>query len=68
MLAEVIRQLDSRRQQVLIEAIVVELGDTAVRELGVQWLLAGSDGNPIGLTNYSNSSTPILPIIGGYGG
>ena len=27
-------------QQVLIEAIVVELGDTAVRELGVQWLLA----------------------------
>jgi general secretion pathway protein D len=65
MLAEVIRQLDSRRQQVLIEAIVVELGDTAVRELGVQWLLAGSDGNPIGLTNYSDSSTPLLPIAGG---
>ncbi|WP_296177787.1 type II secretion system secretin GspD [uncultured Brevundimonas sp.] len=65
MLAEVIRQLDSRRQQVLIEAIVVELGDTAVRELGVQWLLAGSDGNPIGLTNYSDRSTPLLPIAGG---
>ncbi|MBD3820477.1 type II secretion system secretin GspD [Brevundimonas diminuta] len=65
MLAEVIRQLDSRRQQVLIEAIVVELGDTAVRELGVQWLLAGSDGNPIGLTNYSDSATPLLPIAGG---
>jgi general secretion pathway protein D len=65
MLAEVIRQLDSRRQQVLIEAIVVELGDTAVRELGVQWLLAGSDGTPIGLTNYSDSSTPLLPIAGG---
>ena len=65
MLAEVIRQLDSRRQQVLIEAIVVELGDTAVRELGVQWLLAGSDGNPIGLTNYSDRSTPLVPIAGG---
>lgn len=65
MLAEVIRQLDSRRQQVLIEAIVVELGDTAVRELGVQWLLAGSDGTPIGLTNYSERAAPLLPIVGG---
>ena len=65
MLAEVIRQLDSRRQQVLIEAIVVELGDTAVRELGVQWLLAGSDGNPVGLTNYSDRSAPLVPIAGG---
>ena len=51
MLAEVIRQLDQRRQQVLIEAIVVELSDNAVKELGVQWLLAGEDGNPVGLTN-----------------
>ncbi|MFT4911760.1 MAG: general secretion pathway protein D [Brevundimonas sp.] len=65
MLAEVIRQLDQRRQQVLIEAIVVELSDTAVRELGVQWLLAGQDGSPIGLTNYSNSATPLLPVAGG---
>jgi len=65
MLAEVIRQLDSRRQQVLIEAIVVELGDTAVRELGVQWLLAGSDGTPIGLTNYSDRAVPLVPLAGG---
>ena len=65
MLAEVIRQLDTRRQQVLIEAIVVELSDNAVRELGVQWLLASEDGNPVGLTNYSNSATPLVPIAGG---
>ncbi|HEY0600729.1 type II secretion system secretin GspD [Brevundimonas sp.] len=65
MLAEVIRQLDQRRQQVLIEAIVVELSDNAVRELGVQWLLAGEDGNPIGLTNYSDTATPLVPIAGG---
>ncbi len=67
MLAEVIRQLDQRRQQVLIEAIVVELSDNAVRELGVQWLLAGEDGNPIGLTNYSDRATPLIPIAGGAG-
>ena len=65
MLAEVIRQLDQRRQQVLIEAIVVELSDNAVRELGVQWLLAGQEGNPIGLTNYTDSAVPLLPILGG---
>ena len=65
MLSEVIRQLDQRRQQVLIEAIVVELSDNAVKELGVQWLLAGEDGNPIGLTNYSNSGVPLVPIAGG---
>lgn len=67
MLAEVIRQLDRRRQQVLIEAIVVELSDNAVRELGVQWLLAGEDGNPVGLTNYSDRATPLVPIAGGVG-
>jgi len=67
MLSEVIRQLDQRRQQVLIEAIVVELSDNAVKELGVQWLLAGEDGNPIGLTNYSNNATPLVPIAGGVG-
>lgn len=65
MLAEVIRQLDQRRQQVLIEAIVVELSDNAVHELGVQWLLAGEDGNPIGLTNYSDRAAPLVPIAGG---
>ncbi len=65
MLAEVIRQLDQRRQQVLIEAIVVELSDNAVRELGVQWLLAGEDGNPVGLTNWSDRAAPLLPVAGG---
>jgi len=64
-LAEVIRQLDQRRQQVLIEAIVVELSDNAVRELGVQWLLAGEDGSPVGLTNYSDRAAPLVPLAGG---
>lgn len=44
---------------------MVELGDTAVRELGVQWLLAGSDGTPIGLTNYSDRAAPLAPLAGG---
>jgi general secretion pathway protein D len=58
-------QLDRRRPQVLIEAIVVELSDDAVKELGVQWVLAGEDGNPVGFTNYSDRTAPLLPILGG---
>lgn len=64
MLGDVITQLDRRRQQVLIEAIVVELSDNAVRELGVQWLLAGEDGNPILATNYSDRAAPLLSVGG----
>jgi len=62
-LGDVIRRLDVRRQQVLIEAIVVELSDNAVRELGVQWLYGGENG--VGLTNYSDSAAPLVPIAGG---
>lgn len=36
-LLAVARQLDVRRAQVLIEAIIVELSDELARELGVQW-------------------------------
>lgn len=68
MLAEVIRQLDTRRQQVLVEAIVVEVSDDAARALGVQWALAGRDGNPLFATNYSNTSPAILPILGAVAG
>ena len=68
MLGDVITQLDRRRQQVLIEAIVVELSDNAVRELGVQWLLAGEDGNPILATNYTDRAAPLLSVGGALAG
>lgn len=65
MLGEVIRQLDTRREQVLVEAIIVEISDTAARRLGVQLLLAGLEGTniPFAVTNYSNAS-PNLATIG----
>jgi general secretion pathway protein D len=63
-LAEVIRRLDSPRQQVLVEAIVVELTDQALRELGVQWGAAGEDGNPLFVTSYANSPAPLTAIGG----
>lgn len=63
MIADVVRQLDTRRRQVLVEAIVVELSDDAARALGVQWLAAGRDGNPLGATNFTNMPG-ALPIAG----
>ena len=66
MLGEVIRQLDVRREQVLVEAIIVEISDSAAQQLGVRLFLAGLNGSaiPFGITNYSNL-TPNLGTIAG---
>ncbi|MBC7985051.1 MAG: type II secretion system secretin GspD, partial [Sphingomonadaceae bacterium] len=63
-LGELVRQLDARRDQVLVEAIIVEISDQAARELGVQFLFGGED-LPFAVTNYSNVSPNILDIAGG---
>ena len=65
-LGELIRQLDTRRQQVLVEAIVVEIGDDAAKKLGVQFLLGGKN-IPFAATSYSNASPNILTLGGAYG-
>lgn len=65
-LGEVILQLDVRRQQVLVEAIIAEVSDLAARQLGVQFLLAGTDGTvPFAVTNYSNSAPNSIAVAGG---
>ena len=61
-LAEVIRQLDTRRQQVLVEAVVAEVSDTAAKELGVQFLLGNLKGGAFAATNYSASAPSLLAI------
>jgi general secretion pathway protein D len=63
-LAEVIRQLDIRREQVLVEAIVVEVSDNTAKQLGVQFLLGGANGTvPFVATNYTNASPSLLPLV-----
>jgi general secretion pathway protein D len=60
---EVIRQLDTRRPQVMIEAIIVEIGDDAAKRLGVQFLIGSTKVGFAG-TNYSNAQPSILTIAG----
>ena len=67
MLGELIRQLDTRRSQVLVEAIIVEIGDNAARQLGVQFLLGG-ENIPFLATNYSNANPNIVTLGAAYAG
>ncbi len=62
-LGELIRQLDSRPEQVLVEAIVVEIGNEAARRLGVQFLVGG-ENIPFAATAYSNATPNIVTIAG----
>ncbi len=61
----VIRQLDIRLAQVLVEAIIVEVSENKAKELGVQWLFAGSgQGQPAGGANFTNTGPGIISIAG----
>ena len=62
-LGELIRQIDSRPAQVVIEAIVVEIGNEAAKRLGVQLLFAGKNA-PFVATSYSNAQPNILTLAG----
>ncbi len=57
-LEAVIRQLDVRRAQVLVKAVIAEVGaDTSV-ELGIQWGFDGSGENdPVGLIDFNDTIT-----------
>ncbi len=69
-LGEVVRQLDTRREQVLVEAIIVEISDVAAKKLGVQFLLSGTGGSniPFSVTNYSNAVPNLLTVAGAVAG
>ncbi len=69
-LKDVIAQLDRRRAQVLVEAIVVEVSDNTARELGLQYFLAG-DGSengrvPFAATNFQSAQPNILASAGAF--
>jgi general secretion pathway protein D len=62
-LAAVVRQLDVRRAQVLIEAVVAEVADQTASEIGVQWQMpfkTNRDGSVrdsvIGGTNFTGTN------------
>lgn len=65
-LKNVIAQLDVRRAQVLVEAIIVEMSDSTARELGLQYFVSGTEGSqvPFSTTNFSSAQPNILAAAG----
>lgn len=61
----VIGQLDIRRPQVMVEALIVEVSADRSKELGVQWAVSGiSDGSgPLGLINFANSGLDLGTLV-----
>jgi general secretion pathway protein D len=57
----VIAQIDIRRLQVQVDAIIVELTEQKAAELGVTWAI-GSDGDAAGLTNFSSTTGGIVQL------
>lgn len=71
---EVIASLDVRREQVLVEALLVEVGETMSRSLGSMWLTDGGADDPqVGaifdplkaLTTAPSSVPGAAPIVSG---
>jgi general secretion pathway protein D len=56
----IIRQLDIRRAQVLIESIIAEISNNKSREFGSQFAIAGKEGGtgtvPIGIGNFGGTN------------
>ena len=66
-LTSIVEQLDIRRPQVYVEAIIVEISDESAKALGVDTIYSGeSDGNtPIALTRFPSTTSPdLLSIVG----
>lgn len=60
----VIDQLDTRRAQVYVEALIVEVNDSAASEIGVQWLALSGDSNSSyrvgGGTGFTGTNTGLV--------
>lgn len=66
-LADVVRQLDTRREQVLVEAIVAEVSDQTASQLGAQFAIANIKGGVFAASSFQNTAPSLLTIAGAIG-
>lgn len=60
-----IQQLDVRRQQVLIEATIIEIQGNDADQLGVQWAM-GDLSSGVGLMSFDNVGSSLASLAAGY--
>jgi general secretion pathway protein D len=58
----VIAQLDVRRAQVLVEAVIAEISAEKTAALGIQWGVAGNSA--IGFTNFDAGASSLSNVLG----
>ena len=63
-MAQIIRQLDIRRAQVLVEAVIAEVSSDRARELGVQWGF-GNESSGVGVINFARGGGGIVNLAAG---
>ena len=64
-LRQVIEQLDKRRTQIYVEAMIAEVASNSSAQLGIQWqgiINAGGQNVPFGGTNYGAGNTNIFDL------
>lgn len=64
-LEKVIRRLDVRRAQVLVEAVIAEVSSGLSKNLGMQLVTGAAKGDNIGIIGASNFSTAGASILSG---
>ncbi|MCC9000163.1 MAG: type II secretion system secretin GspD [Candidatus Contendobacter sp.] len=62
-LRSVIAQLDIRRAQVLVEAVIAEITLEKTAELGVQWVADAADSGLVGFTNFNTGANSNLASV-----
>lgn len=62
-LQQVIRKLDNRPSEVLVQAIIVKINESLMNQLGIVWTSIDSQGNP----TVSGNNTVALQIFKGFG-
>ena len=62
-LESVIRQLDVRRAQVLVEAIIAEVSAEKSSQLGIEWFFDGRNSDkPVGAINFSGAGAAVANL------
>ena len=60
----IIKQLDIRRPQVLVEAVIAEVTEDNIRELGINFLIDGSEqSGPVGFTNLGGGTGQLVDSL-----
>lgn len=61
-LSDIVSQLDIRRPQVLVEAIIVEISESKAKSLGINTVFSGSNDEnaPVAFTRFPSSTAPDL--------